>query len=170
MITTAPSSVTAGSNFALAAAAEDGFGNVDHTFNGMVALSLASTPAGAPLGGTLLVTANTGMAMFAGLTLDQASTSDTLTVSSSGLTSATTPAITVAAAAAAQLVVSQEPAGSVTAGTGFGLAVMAEDPFGNFASTYTGSVSLALANNPGHATLSGARRWRPAAAWRRSPD
>ena len=59
------------------------------------------------------------------------------------------------AAAATQLVVTTQPPGSVTAGSGFGLVVTAEDGFGNVDSSFTGSVTLALANNPDGATLGG---------------
>ena len=48
-----------------------------------------------------------------------------------------------------------QPPASVTAGSGFGLVVTAEDGFGNVDPTFTGSVTLALANNPGGATLGG---------------
>ena len=59
------------------------------------------------------------------------------------------------AATATQLVVTTQPPASVTAGSGFGLVVTAEDAFGNVDPTFTGSVTLALANNPGGATLGG---------------
>ena len=52
------------------------------------------------------------------------------------------------------MVTTQPPAG-VAAGSGFGLVVAAEDPFGNVDSHFDGSVTVALANNPGGATLGG---------------
>ena len=48
-----------------------------------------------------------------------------------------------------------QPPASVTAGSGFGLVVKAEDAFGNVDPTFTGSVTLALADNPNGATLGG---------------
>ena len=47
------------------------------------------------------------------------------------------------------------PPGSVTAGAGFGLIVAAEDPTGHIDTTFTGPITLALANNPGGAVLGG---------------
>jgi streptogramin lyase len=52
-------------------------------------------------------------------------------------------------------VVTQQPPTSVTAGTGFGLTVEAEDRSGNVDSSFDGTVTVALANNPGGATLGG---------------
>jgi hypothetical protein len=53
-----------------------------------------------------------------------------------------------------QLVVTQQPP-SVTAGSGFGLTVQAEDSSGNLVSSFNGTVTVALAWNPGGATLGG---------------
>ena len=118
-------------------------------------LALANNPNGATLGGTSTVNASAGVATFAGLTLDKAGAGATLRASGTGLSAATTGAITVTAAAASQLVLTTAPPGSVTAGSGFGLVVTAEDPFGNVASNFASSVTLALANNPNGATLGG---------------
>ena len=52
-------------------------------------------------------------------------------------------------------VVTQQPPASVTAGTSFGLTVEAEDSSGNLDSSFNGTVTVALANNPGGATLGG---------------
>ena len=54
-----------------------------------------------------------------------------------------------------QLVVTTQPPVSVTAGSAFSLAVSAEDALGNVATGFTGTVTLALANNPGNSTLGG---------------
>ena len=62
-----------------------------------------------------------------------------------------------------------QPPASVIAGIGFGLVVTAEDAFGNVDPTFTGIVTLALASNPGGATLGGTLTVTPAPAWRRSP-
>ena len=95
------------------------------------------------------------MATFAGLTLDKAGAGATLRASGTGLSSTTTGTITVTAATTGQLVVTTPPPGSVTAGSGFGLIVTDEDPFGNVNPNFTVSVTLALANNPNAATLGG---------------
>ena len=49
----------------------------------------------------------------------------------------------------------QQPPASVTAGSAFGLTVEAEDSSGNLVSSFNGTVTVALANNPGGATLGG---------------
>src|SRR5262249_35683490 len=67
-----PPAFTAGAGFGLVVAAEDGFGNVDPTYAGSVALSLAANPGGATLVGTLTVPVSAGMATFSGLTLNRA--------------------------------------------------------------------------------------------------
>ena len=51
--------------------------------------------------------------------------------------------------------VTQQPPASVTAGSGFGLTVQAEDGSGNLITSFNGTVTVALANNPGGATLGG---------------
>ena len=56
---------------------------------------------------------------------------------------------------ATKLVITQQPPASLTAGTPFGLTVQAEDDSGDFASTFTGIVTVALANNPSGAMLGG---------------
>ena len=42
-----------------------------------------------------------------------------------------------------------------TAGSGFGLTVEAEDSSGNLVTSFNGTVTVALASNPGGATLGG---------------
>ncbi len=48
-----------------------------------------------------------------------------------------------------------EPAGSVTAGSSFGLTVEVESPGGQLVTGATGTVTLSLANDPGGAALNG---------------
>ena len=95
MTTQPPGSVTVGLGFGLIVAAEDQFDNVDTTFGGSVTVALLNNPGGATLGGTLTVTAQSGVATFSGLTLNQAGAGYTLQVSSIGLTAATTDAFNV---------------------------------------------------------------------------
>ena len=49
----------------------------------------------------------------------------------------------------------QQPPASLTAGTPFGLTVEVEDSSGNIETSFNGTVTVALANNPGGATLGG---------------
>src|SRR5262249_5798331 len=88
---------------------------------------------------------------------NQAATGITLQVSSNGLSGATTSAISVTAASASQLAVTTEPPAGVTAGSGFGLTIKAEDHFGNVDTNYSGGVTLTLvlASNTTGTTLDG---------------
>jgi hypothetical protein len=53
------------------------------------------------------------------------------------------------------LVVTQQPPPSVTTGSGFGLTVQTEDRSGNLVSSFSGTVTVGLASNPGGTTLGG---------------
>jgi hypothetical protein len=64
-------------------------------------------------------------------------------------------ALGVATLATSQLVVTQQPPASVTAGSPFGLTVQAEDSSGNLITSFNGTVTVALGNNPGGAALGG---------------
>ena len=56
---------------------------------------------------------------------------------------------------ASRLVATAQPPTGVTAGAIFGLSITAEDGQGHVATTFAGSVTLALATNPGGGTLGG---------------
>ncbi len=147
-----PGSVLTGSPFGLTVTAEDPFDNVDTNFGDSVTVALLNNPGSANLGGTLMATARDGVATFSDLTLDQPANGYTLQVTSTGLTSATTDAVDVTLP---QLVVTAQPPGSVTVGSDFGLTVSAEDGSGNVDTSFTGTVTVSLSNNPGGATLGG---------------
>jgi virginiamycin B lyase len=150
-----PSSVTAGSGFGLTVTAEDSSGNPITSFNGTVTVGLGNNPGGATLGGTLTATASNGVATFSGLTLTKAEPGYTLAVSGSGLGEGVTNALTVTPAAATQLVITQQPPSSVSAGKAFGLVAAIEDQYGNIVTTANNAVSVSIATNPGGATLGG---------------
>ena len=150
-----PASITAGSGFSLKAAIEDPFGNVVTTADSSVKVALASNPTGAILGGTLAVTASNGVAAFPGLTLTTAASGYTLQVSTSGLSGATSSAITVTPAAAAQVVITQQPPASVTVNSAFSLQAAIEDAYGNVVTNDGKAVKVALDNNPTGAKLGG---------------
>jgi hypothetical protein len=154
---TAP--ITAGARFGLTVSAADAYGNAVSGFNGPISLSLFNNPAPNPLAATLngplTQTATNGVATFSGLSLDVAASGYTIAAAANGLTPGMTGSLTVVPAAASQLVVSVPPPTLMTAGASFGLAIAAEDRFGNLATGFTGNMSIALANNPTGATLSG---------------
>ncbi len=151
-----PSSVVAGVPFGLTITAEDIYNNVATGFNNSVAIGLATNPGTGTLGGPLSEPASNGVAQFTGLVLDTVGSPYTISASSTGVASAalSTP-ISVTPAAATTLAIYIPPPTRMTSGSQFGLATEALDQFGNLATEYTGTVTLALANNPGNAKLSG---------------
>ena len=150
-----PSTVTAGSDFGFTVTAEDAQGNVATGFNGSETVALASNPGGSTLGGALTISATSGVASFSGVTLNKVGSGYTLAVTSGTLTSATSSSISVTSGTATQLLITTQPASTVTAGSGFGFTVTAEDAEGNVATGFTGSETVALASNPGSSTLGG---------------
>ncbi len=147
--------VAAGTGFGFTVEAEDALGNVAGGFSGNVTVALATNPGNSTLGGTLTVAAASGLAVFSGLTLNEVSAGYTLNITSGSLASATSSAISVVPGAATQLILQTQPPGTISAGTNFGLTVVAEDADGNLATGFTSGVTVALANNPGSSTLAG---------------
>jgi streptogramin lyase len=150
-----PASVTAGSGFGFTVTAEDSSGNPITTFNGTVTVAIANNPGGAALGGTLSVTASSGVATFSGLTLNKAASGYTLLVTSSGVGEGVTNTISVTPAAPTQLVITQQPPATVKVSSPFGLQALIEDQYGNVVTSASNTVSVAFANNPTGATLGG---------------
>jgi hypothetical protein len=147
--------ITAGTEFGLTVSAEDGFGNLVPFFVGPVTVALAANSGGGSLGGTLTIAADAGVATFSGLTLTTAGTGYTLQVTSSLLTPGLTSPFNVTPAEPSRLVVSAQPPNSVTAGTGFGLAISVEDAYGNLETTYDDEVSVALVSGLAGSDLGG---------------
>ncbi len=154
-----PGIVTAGVGFGVTLAAEDQFGNVDPAFSGGVTLALRDNPGADTLGGTTSVSFKNGLAIFTGLTLNNASPQPyTLQAVSNGLAPMSSPSllsVSVIAAPASRLAVLTSPPANVTAGSVFGFSVAAEDQYGNVVTSFGGSVTVALASNPGGGTLGG---------------
>ncbi len=150
-----PASITAGTSFGLTVSGEDRYGNVTPSFTSDVSIALKHNPGKGTLNGVTEVNASDGVATFSGLTLDKAANGYTIQATTTGLSSATTKSFNITPAAATQLVVTTQPPASVRVFSPFGLAVSAEDRYGNVVKAETGSVTIALKNNPGHGTLSG---------------
>ena len=150
-----PATTTAGTAFGLMVSVDDAFGNLATTYSGSVTVALTPGPGRGTLGGPTTVTAVGGVAAFTGLVLDTASLNDTLELTATGLTATTTSTFSVTPGSATKLVVTIPPPGAVAAGSGFGLIVSAEDALGNLATSFSGSVSVALAAGAGRSVLSG---------------
>jgi hypothetical protein len=139
-------SVTAGSAFDVALVALDQYGNAATQFSGSVAVAL-KTNAGNNLLGKLSANATAGALDFPSLILDAAATGYTIQATSPGLTSVTTGSFSVVPAAAAQLIITAFP-GTVNVNKPISLAVLAEDLYGNVATTATGTITLSLKKKP----------------------
>ena len=158
MITTQPTNpVTAGDPFGLTFSAADAYGNVVTGFNGPVTIGLFNNPVAGALNGNPTATASNGhghvlrpLAGHRGVPVTRSRPGHRTEPGGDRRRSTWSPA------AASQLVLSVPPPTTMVAGADFGLAILAEDRFGNLATGFTGNVTIALANNPGHTTLIGA--------------
>lgn len=92
------------------------------------------------------------------LTLGATAGTNTATATASGLTgSPVTFTATGTASAATQLIITQQPPTTVTAGAAMSpaLTVTAKDALGNVSTTFTGTVTAAIGTNPASGTLAG---------------
>ena len=128
-----------------------------------MSLTITSGPAGATIGGTTSATLSNGVATFSNVVLDKAG-DYVLHVTSGNLIPGDSSTITVVAQTTATglYIVDRDRRQACKAGAGFGVEVGAEDQFGN-PTAFSGSVSLAIANNPGNSTLWAARPPSPPA-------
>src|SRR3989442_665517 len=125
-------------------------------FTGNVTVVLGNNPGGSTLGGTTTVAAVNGVARFVDLSLNRTGTGYTFTESASGFTPGTSTAFDITPGTATQLAFTVQPSNTV-AGAAISPAVQvtALDAAGNPVPSFTGSVTVALGNNPGGSTLSG---------------
>jgi YVTN family beta-propeller protein len=149
-----PTTAVAGQAFAVQVTARDGFGNTATSFTGSVTLTLGANPGGSIFGSTS-VSAVAGVATFSVL-LDKTGTGYTLVAVAAGLASATSAAFNVTPAAASELAFTTGPTNAV-AGAAIAPAVVvtARDAFGNTATGFAGSVTVAIGTNPTGASLAG---------------
>jgi hypothetical protein len=156
--TVQPSTTVAGAAIspAVQVTALDPAGNLVPGFTGSITVALGNNPGGSTLGGTTTVAAVNGVASFSTLTLDKTGTGYWLSATASGLNTGTSSAFTITAGAATQLVFGTQP-GTTVANRLMtpAVKVRALDALGNLVPSFTGSVAIALGNNPGGATLSG---------------
>ncbi len=157
--TVLPSTTLAGASIVpvVQVTARDALGNTVTSFSGTVTLAIGTNPPGnGILDGTTSVVAALGVANFPGINIDEAGAGYTLTASATGLTGATSSAFTITPRAAAQLVFSVQPSNAVAnAAITPAVQVTARDSLGNTATAFTGTVTLAIAANPGNGALDG---------------
>ena len=159
LVTSQPSSTTAGSPFGLSAQLRDGFNNLATNATATAAVSIAAGPPGATLSGTSPVQVASGTATFTDLTVDRAGTYQvrvTATLAAGGTLTAQTsafpngPGPAVALAFTADLLA--PTAGEVITPP---VAVELRDAFSNLAISTVTAVSMSLDPNSAGATLSG---------------
>ena len=132
-----PPAATAGSAFSFTVTAEDRYNNTATGYTGTVALFSSDSAAALPSNSTLASGVGTFSAILKTAGSQRLTAADTLTSSITGTSAATT----VQAAAAARFALST-PAGA-TAGSVFSFTVTAQDPYGNTAFGYAGTVTFA---------------------------
>lgn len=141
---------------AVLASAEDANGNLATSYSGNITIAIGTNPNSGVLSGTTTVAASGGISSFSNLSINKAGNGYTLTASASGLTGATSSTFNISAGPAAQLVFSVQPSNTVSmASISPAIQVAAQDAGGNPVSGYSGSITIAIANNPNSGTLSG---------------
>jgi hypothetical protein len=159
--TVEPANAAAGAVLAPAVqvTARDSLGNTDTSYAGNVTVAIGTNPGGATLGGTKTVPAAHGIASFGDLTLDKTGTGYTLTTSAIGVPgTAASSSFNITAGAGTRLAFTIEPSTTVAgASIAPAIEVTAQDGSGNTVTTFTGTVTLAIASNPGGDTLSGTK-------------
>jgi hypothetical protein len=157
VFTVEPVNTTSGLGIApaVAVSAQDALGNTDPTFTGNVAVAITggTGKAGASLGGTLTHAAVAGVATFSALTVDSAGTAYSLTATGGSLTAGTSTTFNITAGAATQLVFGVQPTNAAAGATiAPNVTVIAKDGQGNVDPSFTASVALTAAVNPGGST------------------
>src|SRR5207247_4530519 len=131
----------------------DAFGNLAPSFTGSVTVALGNNPGGSTLSGTTPVAAVNGVATFF-VSLNKAGTGYTLTASASGFATVTSTTFDITPGTATQLALTVQPTNTVAGGTiTTAVQVTALDPTGHLVPGFTGSITVALGNNPGGSTL-----------------
>lgn len=158
VFTVQPGTTLAGSVItpAVKVSLQDNAGNVATLFPLDVTVAIGTNPGGGTLSGTKTVTATNGVATFSDLNINAGGTGYTLTASTSGLTDGTSAAFTITPGAASTLTFTVQPTNTDPgAAITPAVRVAARDIYGNVATSFTGSVTVALGANPAGGTLSG---------------
>ncbi len=136
--------------------AQDAGGNPVTSFTGAITVDIGTNPGSGVLAGTTTANATAGAATFSNLSIAKSGTGYTLTASATSLVGATSNAFNITAGSATQLSFGVQPS-TVAAGASItpAVEVTALDLLGNVATSFTGSVTMAIGTNPSTATLSG---------------
>src|SRR5207244_13079689 len=134
----------------------DALGNLVPGFTCNVTITLVANPGDGTLSGTLPVAAIGGVANFGDLSINRTGVGYTLTASATGFPAVTSTTFDIIPGTATQLTFTQQPTTTVAgAPISPAVRVTALDAAGNPVSSFTGTVTIALGNNPGGRTLSG---------------
>jgi len=136
--------------------ASDAFGNRATGFAGNVTIAIGTNPGGGTLSGNVVVSADTGVATFPGLKIDKAGAGYTLVATSGALTQGLSQTFSITVGGPAKLAFTVQPS-ATQAGASItpAIQVAVQDAGGNLVPTATNSVAIAIAANPGGASLSG---------------
>jgi hypothetical protein len=155
-VTGLPASLTAGAAGNVTVTLKDAYGNLATGYRGTVHFTSSDTKAGLPADYAFTAGDGGTHTFSGGVTLKTAgSQAVTATDTMTGSLTGNQPGITVNPATATQLAVTTQPPATALLGTGFGLAVAAEDAYGNVVPTFSGTITVALKDNPTGATLGG---------------
>ncbi|MGH7615225.1 MAG: S8 family serine peptidase, partial [Gemmatimonadales bacterium] len=154
--TTAAATIPGVSGGTVQATVRDVLGNPVKIFTGNVSVALLTNPSGGVLSGTTTVAAVAGIATFNNLSIDRSGNGYRLDVSSAGLASDTSDAISITGGAATQLLFTVQPSNTAAnAPITPPIRVTALDALGNVATSFTGTVTLMIGTNPAGGTLTG---------------
>ncbi|HKE91933.1 MAG TPA: hypothetical protein VKB45_16485 [Gemmatimonadales bacterium] len=168
-----PTTTGAGSAItpAVQVAALDAYGNVATSYSGMVTVGLGANPGSGILSGSTDIPAIGGVATFATLSVDKLGAGYTLTATSGGLSDATSAPFDIVPGAATQLTFTVPPSTTVAGGTITpAVQVTALDAFGNTATGFNGTITVAIGTNPGGGGLSGTKAIAAVAGVATFPD
>ena len=157
--TTQPGNANAGASITAIVTARDNFGNTAASFTGNLTMTIGTNPGSGTLGGTATVTAIAGVATFSTLTINKVGVGYTLIATPAGgapPAAVTSSAFNINPGAVAKLAFTAQPS-NTAAGVSIAptIQVTAQDANGNTTPTYTGTVTVGLAANPGSGTLTG---------------
>ena len=157
VFTVQPSNATAGAAIAPAVqvTAQDPQGSTVTSFTGNVTVAIGTNQHGGTLAGTKQVAAVAGVATFSDLSIDRAGGGYTLQATGASLSTVSTP-FTISPGAGTRLAFTVQPSNAL-AGAAItpAVKVTAYDAAGNTATSFTGSITVAIGTNPSSATLSG---------------
>ncbi|HET9707443.1 MAG TPA: hypothetical protein VFP39_03975, partial [Gemmatimonadales bacterium] len=153
-------------------AALDAYGNVATSYSGTVNVGFGANPGAGTLSGTTSTAAIGGVATFPNLSVDKLGAGYTLTAGNGGgLTGATSMPFDVVPGAATALSFTVAPSTTVAGATITpGVQVTALDAFGNTATGFNGTVTVAMGANPGGGGLSGTKAVAAVAGVATFPD